>query len=492
MILNFLSMFVVIPYLTSDPTTYGIYSICISFSIFLTYADLGFIGAGQKYAAECYARGETEEEIKIIGFTNFILFIFIILLSAFFLILSFNPEILVKGLTTNKNIEIASSLLLILAIFTPTTLLQRLLQMIFGTRMEDYIIQTTNIIANLFKITSVLWFFRAGEYNIVGYFLFGQITNLIAAVVVLLIAKKRYEFNFIALFKALRFNKEEYLKTKKLAFASLYLTLSWILYYELDSVSIGKLFGAQQVAVYAIGLTMLTFFRSILGIIFSPFNVRFNHFIGTGDEITLKSFYLQIVTIFAPVVIFPIVVTTILAKSIVLSWVGAEYSSSVGIIQFLILCNILAFISYPTNSILIAQERQKALYFVNTLLPFVFWVGVLSTINIFGIRSFAIFKFIAFLVSGLLLFRLMINYLDLTILESLKKIFLPMLFPLLFLIFASYYLTSFLPQEKSKLNLLIVASVMGVLIFFSFIIQYFVSENWRNQVSKSLALLKNK
>ena len=69
-------MFVVIPYLTSNPTIYGIYSVCISFSIFLAYADLGFMGAGQKYAAEYFARKEYDEEIKVIGFTNFILFVF--------------------------------------------------------------------------------------------------------------------------------------------------------------------------------------------------------------------------------------------------------------------------------------------------------------------------------------------------------------------------------------------------------------------------------
>ncbi|MFA4979141.1 MAG: hypothetical protein WC589_16620, partial [Sphingobacterium sp.] len=41
-VLNFLSMFVVIPFLSSNPQLYGVYTICISTSIFLAYADLGF------------------------------------------------------------------------------------------------------------------------------------------------------------------------------------------------------------------------------------------------------------------------------------------------------------------------------------------------------------------------------------------------------------------------------------------------------------------
>lgn len=490
LVLNFLSMFIVIPYLTSDPTTYGIYTVCISFTIFLAYADLGFMGAGQKYAAEYFARGEIKEEIKVIGFTNFILLIFLLLFSVGFFILSFQPELLVNGLTTEKQISIASSLLLTLAIFTPVTLLQRLLQMIFGIRMEDFIVQRTNIVASLLRILSVLWFFKNGKYDIVGYFLFLQIVNLLAAVCTLIIAKKRYNYNFIILFKSLRFDKAVYNKTKGLAFTSLYLTVSWILYYELDPVSIGKLLGAKQVAIYAIGLTILTFFRSILGIVFSPFNVRFNHFIGFGDEEGLKKFVIQVVSILAPIVVFPIVTIAILANPIVLSWVGINYLDSVEIIQFLVFCNLFAFISYPIATLLMAKERQKEMYFVGTLLPFVFWVGILVSFQFWGLKSFAIFKLIAFVLSAIVYYGIMLKYLGINFFESVHKIFKPMFFSILFLIVSTFIIRDYLPVEKAKINFLIVALITGILILISFVIQYFSSENWRIQINKTLKFLK--
>jgi O-antigen/teichoic acid export membrane protein len=409
LVLNFLSMFVVIPYLTSQPTIYGIYSLCISFSIFLAYADLGFIGAGQKYAAEYFAKGDINEEIKVIGFTIFILLIFLSLFSIGFFFVSHSPEILVKGIDNASQNNIASLLLLILAFSTPITLFQRLLQMIFGIRMEDFIIQRTNILGNILKIISVLWYFKKGNYDIVGYFLFTQIVNFGAVLITLYIAHKRYKYNYKLLFKSLHFNKLVFNKTKGLAFTSLFIMISWILYYELDSVAIGKFLGAKQVAIYAIGLTILSFFRSILGILFSPFNVRFNHFVGMGDEKGLKSFYLQIVTIFAPIVVFPILAIALLAKPIVLTWVGNEYTASIEVIQFLIFCNVFAFLSYPTNAMLIAKERQKVLYFINALLPFIFWIGIIVTINELGINSFAIFKLLAFVISSIVLYRLIIK-----------------------------------------------------------------------------------
>lgn len=491
LVLNFLSMFVVLPYLTSDLVTYGIYSVCISFSIFLSYADLGFLGAGQKYAAEYFAKGSKEEEMQVIGFTNFILLVFLLLFSIIFFILSTQPELLVKGMKSPQQEYVASSLFLILALFTPTTFLQRLLQMIFGIRMEDFIVQRTNIFGSFLKILSVLWFFRKGQYDVVGYFLFTQIVNFLAALITLVIARKRYDYDFIALFRSVCFNKAVFDKTKSLALTSLFITVSWILYYELDSIAIAKLLGASQVAFYAIGLTVLSFFRSILGILFSPFNVRFNHFIGHRNEEGLKSFYLQVVSILAPIVVFPIIAVAILARPIVFSWVGVNYSESVIVIQILVFCNIFAFITYPTNFMLLAQERQKTLYFVSTLLPFVFWTGIVLTIHIWGVNSFAVFKLVAFVFSAFVLYKLMIDYLKLTILDSLRKIFFPMFFPLLFLIFGSLMVIDYLSLEKSKINLMIVAIVMGGLITVSFVIQYFVSEKWRQQISKTIGLFKN-
>ncbi len=352
--------------------------------------------------------------------------------------------------------------------------------------MEDFIIQRTNIIGNVFKILSVIWFFRVDSNDIVGYFLFTQIVNLLTALITLMIARKRYNYNFIVLFQSICFNKVIFNKTKGLAFTSLFMTFSWILYYELDSVAIGKLLGAEWVAIYSIGLTVLSFFRSIFGILFSPFNVRFNHFIGRGDEEGLKSFYLQVVTILAPLVIFPIITIAILAKPIVFSWVGDGYSESVHIIQYLVFCNFFAFITYPTNFMLIAKERQKALYFVNILLPFIFWIGIIFTIFVLGVKSFAVFKLVAFVIFAFVLYKFMIDYFKMNIYESLKIIFFPMFFSVLFLIVTSFVIRGYLPLEKTKMNLLIVAVVMVGLIFGSFVVHYFVSEKWRQQLLRVL------
>lgn len=116
-------------------------------------------------------------------------------------------------------------------------------------------------------------------------------------------------------------------------------------------------------------------------------------------------------------------VITLLAFPLLLSWVGSEYNESVEIAQYLVLCNLFAFITYPTGILLMAQEQIKKMYSISILLPFVFWIGILSTYQILGLRSFAIFKMIAFILSAVVYYGFMLKYLKMNITESLKLIF---------------------------------------------------------------------
>ncbi len=58
------------------------------------------------------------------------------------------------------------------------------------------------------------------------------------------------------LLKNIKLSKKYYFILKKLAFSSLFLTLGWVAYYELDLIIIGKWFGSEEAAIYAIGLTL--------------------------------------------------------------------------------------------------------------------------------------------------------------------------------------------------------------------------------------------
>ena len=154
---GFLSLLVVVPKLSNSPELYGIYASCISFALYLTYADIGFLSAGQKYAAEAYAQGDIKKEVNILGFTAAILLIMIIPFSLSMLYLSYNPEFIIKDLSLAGQ-KIASQLFLIMAILLPIQILfQRLTQSILIIRIKEYIGLRIDGFFNLLKILSVFY-----------------------------------------------------------------------------------------------------------------------------------------------------------------------------------------------------------------------------------------------------------------------------------------------------------------------------------------------
>jgi len=489
-VLGFASLFIVVPFLSSDKTNYGIYTVCVSISIFLSYADLGFLGAGMKYAAESFSRNDIEEELKIIGFTHFVLFVFLVFLSSIFMYLSFNPELLIKDVNSGVQADIASDLLLILALFSPTIILQRTLQMIFGIRLQDFVLQKINIVGNLLKIASVFYFFGFQNYDIVGYFLFIQIITLTCAIVGVLKASRSFDYDFIKLIGYFRFSKSMFVKTKHLAFSGLIVTVSWILYYELDSFAIGKLLGAKEVAIFSIGLTILSFFRSLLGVFFSPFSSRFNHFIGTDKKEELKVFYLHILTISFPVVVFPIIAIVIFSRPLVISWVGFEYGQSIEVVQWLIACNILAFVSYPAGMLMVAHEKLKQMYIISILMPIIYWGGIYFTLELFGVKSLAMFKFLAFFISGLVYIWYSLSFLQISLVQFLKRQIIPHIPAIVVLIIALYNLDNNFVDGKSKFNLFINALIISVGVLLSFGISLLTVKSLREYFFKTIKLIK--
>lgn len=488
-LLGFASLFVVVPSLSSNPTIYGVYSVCTSITVFLSYADLGFLGAGTKYAAEYYAQNKKKEEIEIIGFSHFVLLIIVLLISAVFLYLSFHPQMLIKDIEAGESEAVAHKLLLILALFSPLVVFQRMVQMIFNVRLQEYKIQRVAIVGNIIKISSVLYFFGNGRYDIVGYYLFFNVVNLFVMITNFIQAKVSLGYSFFEILPFLRFSRSIFDKVKGLAFSTLFATICWVVFYELDSIVIGKTLGAEAVATYAIGLTMIGFVRSIMGVFFAPFAARFNHFVGLHEEDSLKNFYMTVMQIMFFIVVIPLMSVAIMARPITLSWVGVQYETSIPIVMMLVLCNILAFVSYPAGNLIIAQERIKTLYLINGIQPLVYWIGIASFISKWGVYSFSFFKLAVFLICGLLYVIYSIRFLEISFFSFFKKVFLPYLPAIIGTAALLFPVRSLFADDKNMRFLLYNGLIVLCAIGVGFVISFFTVKPLRNYV---LSILKRK
>lgn len=483
--LRFLSMFIVVPFLSAEPKIYGVYAICISALIFLNYADLGFLRASQKYAAECYAQNKRFEEMRFIGFGIFVLLVFVSLISIVFLFFSFYPDKLIEGLDTIQLKHIASSLLLILSIFTPFIAIQRMASIIFDIRMQGYINKRISILASAISILSVFYFFSSEKYLIIEYFLFFQSINFLSTIVMLIIAKRIYKYDIIKLFKNISYNRKVFLKSKSLAFSSFFAMIAWVIFYEIDQIVIGRFISVEKVAFFAISIMFATLFRSIFGIIFAPFGVRANYFVGNNDEQGLDLFIKRVLILTAPITILPTIAISIISKPLILTWVGPDYYESIIMAQLFALVFSMSFITYIASAYMVAKEKINEIYYISILMPFIYWIGIYLSYSYLNLISFPLFKLIVTFLSVIYYLYILHKYIKFSWLYFIKKIIKPISIPILFLVFTLTQIVYVFPLEKSRLNFLVVITITGLVILMSFIIQYLVSEEIR-QIVKTI------
>ena len=103
-------------------------------------------------------------------------------------------------------------------------------------------------------------------------------------------AKKKFDVSFWSILRHIKFKKSVYDLLSGLAYATLFGSVCWILYYELDNIVIAKLLGAGAVAIYAAAFSILSYLRSFLNILYSPFMARFNYFTAQKDIRGLNAF----------------------------------------------------------------------------------------------------------------------------------------------------------------------------------------------------------
>jgi len=489
-IFNVLSLVIVIPFLSDNSRIYGIYSLCISFTIFLSYADLGFLNAGYKYASEYYAKNDKQKEIEITGFVSFILAVFILIFAVILILFAFHPDWLIKNISDEQDISVAKSLLLILALFSPNMILQRVLQIIYGVRVHEYILQTILVIINCLKIASVYFFVTDKDYNIVGYFLFCQAITSAGLIIGIFYAAKRFFISLKALLTHIRFSKEIFQSIKKLAFGSLYVTVAWVLFYEFDPYVIAKLSGAEAVAYYSIGLTCLAFFRSIFGTLFNPFNARFNHFVAMKDFNGLAHFSKTVMCILLPAVVFPTLSLAILSKPFVFAWVGDKFNQSVSIVSFLALCNVFGFITYPSGILIMATKKIKLLYIVATTQLIIYWSGIAIFFPQHGYIVFAWFELICFSITAVLYTTFICRFLQVSIFKFIRVIIMPAILPVIMLLLILFSVRNFLPLDKSKLNLFQVALTGAGSALIATFLYYFTSKTFKNYIDKVFVKFK--
>ncbi|MDA9322307.1 hypothetical protein N9Q72_04520, partial [Gammaproteobacteria bacterium] len=475
---SFISLMVVIPHLSANPELFGIYSICLSITLYLSYADLGFLSAGQKFAAEAYGRNDIGEEIAIAGFSIFVLIAMFIPFSIFSVYIANNPEILLNNLSV-ENRNIAKNLFLIIGLLLPIQIvLQRLVTFVLSIRVMNYIELRVNILVNIIKIASVFFFFTSEVYLLAEYFLFITLMSIIGSFLTLIIIKVMFNYNFIALIKKIKYQPEVYKKMGALAISSFCLSISFIVYYELDSILISKLIGIEEVAIFAIGLTLLKFVKTLTNLFYGPFLNRLNQFAGRGEDIQINAMIQKILNITLPGYLILVLVLVLSTKYLILFWVGSVYESSILITKLLFISLIFTVYNSPASYYYNVALKYKYIYAVSICAPIIFLASIFLLYPISGLIAFAWTKVI------IGVFICVFSIITLKEIVSVGKDWVLRSGPLLavlILIFWLYpiYLDSVFPViEKNTTELLLLVMSIGATVLISYLFVILCNTGW--------------
>jgi len=192
------------------------------------------------------------------------------------------------------------------------------------------------------------------------------------------------------------------------------------------------------------------------------------------------------VSIFSGLVVIPTIAIFLFATPLISSWIGSSYIESINLVKILTLCNIMAFISYPTSVILIAQEKLKYIYVISTINTLLYWLFILFTYKFLGVESFAYSKLITFFITGVSYIIALLNIMNLNFYSFFKRIIIPLVLPIITLLLFRYFFMSSFHFNKSKIDLFLNVVNISIITIIAFVIYFFSNSDFNKQVKNTI------
>lgn len=493
---SFASIFVVLPYLASEPERYAIYALSVSICMFLTYGDLGFCAAAQKYCAEEVGRGCLQKELEYAGFLVAVLVAIGVMFSGLMLAAANSPQVLLPQLN-QRHLDFASTMFFMVGVFMPIqVVLQRFVMLILSSRLKEYYAIRIDLVANALKIFLAPMFVSSSGYLLEYFFLVSCLISILSCLLSLLVIRFYCNFPIESVLVHIRFSRSAYARMKNLAFSSLTSTFLFILYYEFDLILAARFFSLADVAAYAIAFSLMGFLRNISSVIYSPMLSYINRLYGKGEVETVKRSFRFILEATTPLFMVVTVVLYAGMEIFIFQWMGQEMAVTLGLVRVLLIGGFFVGLANTGPLLATTFERNRILLLFG-LFPFSAYYGCFFIMHSFfpefGITVIAYAKALSGIAASL--FSLIYFYRSSIVSVS-------FIFKLLALTIVSLFLACYLVElspfslmttgDSNFLNLGLFLGLMGIVIFLLWIVYLQIFSSTRELIksgSKKVVLL---
>jgi len=493
---RFLWIFLAIPKITDSLSleVYGLYMAVLSFAMFLSYVDFGFMSAAQKFGCDEYLKGDRRKEMELLSSAAFMQLMAFAVFALIMVVLAMNPPMVISGLD-KEGIFLSRTLFILLAIFSFVSIPRSIVSFIAQFRIELYRVKAWEILFNLINIVLVFIIFSSkASMSVVYYYLCSNVAMLFMVIGLGLFLFRKWHYSIREFLLSFKLNKSALKHLWPFAKASFISSLLYVLYYELDKVYIAKFLSADQLAFYVIGVSLMTGFRSLSGALNSPYIPKYNQYYVNNDDKGMKNFYFSHLSVVSPFIFIPVIVCVILMPQVVISWVGEKFAPSIGVAQILVGSYIMAPFIDCSSYIVTAKVKLSAIYVSGIITTVSFWGIVVFLSDRYGIQAVAWAKFVSTFVSGIYFIVVAHKIIGVRFFDYGKRILAPFLVACI-LAGALGILFRGLEVTRSKLYLLEMLSICGSVSLVTLLFYACVSRQFRLAIGSEhfdIRKLKNK
>lgn len=363
--------FVVIRMISENKNILGIYSVCISLSIFFSYSDLGFLKSAIKFSSEYVLSKEYDKQLRILGSGVFITFISIIIINIPIFVIAIKPVFLINHIT-EKEIVFARSLILIVGAYSIFEVFKKYVVSFLSINLKNYY---SNIISFVISFLSLIYLFSTNNnedyFWVIKYVFLVRVLEVIGIIVLFYLVKIKYGISFLTFFKSFTYNKKIITSSLKLSISGFIVSLLFLLFFEFDNIYLAKKVNLEKLSFYSVALISPLLLRTFFGIIYSPFSSIVNYSIHSKHK-TMSSIR-NLIWIFFDVVVLAVIIPFVFSKAIIFSYLGNSYAESVIPLSILSLLFLFTFLTYPLDIYIFSKKKYRLMYFLSFCPVITFW-----------------------------------------------------------------------------------------------------------------------
>ena len=340
---------------------YGVYSLCMSFSGYLTIFDAGMNAAFIRF----YVQTKTKEERKIPLLNGLFAKIFIILslLSLILgLLLSWKAEFVFGSKVSSTEYILLKRLFAILAFNTSVTVFNCIFSSLIIANEQFIFGKLINLSRTILSPIITVPFLLNGKGSEIIFtvnLLLTIMVTIFNALYCFLVLKVQFDFRF-------RTGDKMLIKTI-LVFAGAIVLQSIMdqLNWQIDKFVLAWTSGTIEISIYSVGSTLNTYYITIATSMSGVFIAEVNRLVALKRDNEVSTLFVKTSRLFALLVLLIMSGYCLFGKPFILRWAGAEYGSSYYVGLLLMLPVTVSLTMGLGQDIVRAKNVHKKQIFIN-------------------------------------------------------------------------------------------------------------------------------